>query len=69
VSHIESNLGSVYTLGVNLYRREPLLSWLSKNFPVPPPHNVIVPLEMNKEGAEDGHRWKGQHPCCSLMGL
>jgi hypothetical protein len=55
VSRIESNLGSVYTLGVNQYRREPLLSRLSKNFPVPPPHNVIVPLEMNKEGAEDGH--------------
>jgi hypothetical protein len=59
VSHIESNLGSVYTLGVNLYRREPLLSQLSKNFPVPPPHDVIVPLEMNKEGAEDGHRRPG----------
>jgi hypothetical protein len=26
VSHIESNLGSVYALGVNLYRKEPLLS-------------------------------------------
>jgi hypothetical protein len=60
VSHIESNLGSVYTLGVNLYSREPLLSRLSKNFPVPPPHNVIVPLETNEEqGAEDGHQRPG----------
>jgi hypothetical protein len=59
VSHIESNLGSVYTLGVNLYRREPLLSRLSKNFPVPPPHDVIVPLETNEEGAEDGHQQLG----------
>jgi hypothetical protein len=55
VSHIESNIGSVYTVGVQLYRREPLLSRLSKNFPVPPPQDVIVPLETNEEGAEDGH--------------
>jgi hypothetical protein len=34
VSHIESNIGSVYTVGVQLYQREPLLSQLSKNFPV-----------------------------------
>jgi hypothetical protein len=54
ISHIESNLGSVYTLGVKLYWREPLLSQLSKNFPVPSPQDVIVPLETNKE--EDGHR-------------
>jgi hypothetical protein len=32
---------------------------LSKNFPVPPPHDVIVPLEMNEEGVEDGHWWLG----------
>ena len=56
LSHIESNLGSVYTVGVKLYRREPLLSRLSKNFPVPPPQDVIVPLETNEEGAKDGHR-------------
>jgi hypothetical protein len=55
LSHIESNLGSVYTLGVKLYRREPLLSRLSKNFPIPPPQDVIVPLETNEEGAEDRH--------------
>ena len=59
VSHIESHIGSVYTVGVPLYRREPLLSRLSKNFPVPPPHDVIVPLETNEEGAEDGHRRPG----------
>jgi hypothetical protein len=56
LSHIESNLGSVYTVGVKLYRREPMLSRLSKNFPVLPPQDVIVPLETNEEGAEDGHR-------------
>jgi hypothetical protein len=43
LSHIESNLRSVYTVGVKLYRREPLLSRLSKNFPIPPPQDVIVP--------------------------
>jgi hypothetical protein len=57
ISHIESNLGSVYTVGVKLYRREPLLSQLSKNFPVPSPQDVIVPLETNEE--EDGHRRPG----------
>jgi hypothetical protein len=53
LSHIESNLGSVYTVGVKLYRRELLLSRLSKTFPVPPPQDVI--LETNEEGAKDGH--------------
>jgi hypothetical protein len=55
LSHIESNLRSVYTVGVKLYRREPLLSRLSKNFPIPTSQDVIVPLETNEEGAKDGH--------------
>jgi hypothetical protein len=57
ISHIESNLGSVYTVGVKLYWWEPLLSRLSKNFPVPSPQDVIVPLETNEE--EDVHRRPG----------
>jgi hypothetical protein len=69
LSHIESNLGSAYTLGVKLYMREPLLSRLSKNFPVPPPQDVIVPLETNEEGAKDGHLTTGQHHHHSSMGL
>jgi hypothetical protein len=32
---------------------------LSKTFPIPPPQDVIVPLETNEEGAKDGHQWPG----------
>jgi hypothetical protein len=51
LSHIESNLGSVYTLGVKLYRREPLLSRLSKNFPIPHQGGEIIAIGPLENGA------------------